>query len=95
MHEREYENIAKVYPEGIHGAIKSFLSTNEDIEVKCVTMNEPNQGLSKELLDETDVLIWWAHALHEDLTDENASMVADYVRYAYLPAAGGISAKMP
>lgn len=80
LHEREYEGIRKVYPEGIHGAIKAFLTENEDIEVKCVTMNEPNQGLSRELLEETDVLIWWAHALHEDLTDENARLVAEYVQ---------------
>ena len=80
LHEREIPEIAKVYPEGIHGQIKQFLSEDKDIVVRCATLDEPGQGLSKELLEETDVLIWWAHALHEELTDENARLVSEYVQ---------------
>lgn len=80
LHEREIPEIAKVYPEGIHGQIKKFLSEDKDIVVRCATLDEPGQGLSKELLEETDVLIWWAHALHEELTDENARLVSEYVQ---------------
>ena len=80
LHEREIPEIAKVYPEGIHGQIKSFLEEDNDIEVRCATLDEPGQGLSRELLEETDVLIWWAHALHEELTDENARLVSEYVQ---------------
>ena len=80
LHEREIPEIAKVYPDGIHGQIKQFLSEDKDIEVRCATLDEPGQGLSKELLEETDVLIWWAHALHEELTDENARLVSEYVQ---------------
>jgi len=80
LHEREYEDIARVYPDGIHGAIKDFLSKNEDIEVHCVTMKDENQGITRELLEKTDVLIWWSHALNEELTDENAKLVSEYVQ---------------
>ena len=80
LHEREIPEIAKVYPKGIHGQIKEFLSMDKDIVVRCATLDEPNQGLSRELLEETDVLIWWAHALHEELTDENARLVSEYVQ---------------
>lgn len=80
LHEREIPEIAKVYPEGIHGQIKQFLSEDKDIVVRCATLDEPGQGLSRELLEETDVLIWWAHALHEELTDENARLVSEYVQ---------------
>ena len=80
FHEREYEGIRKVYPDGIHGAIKAFLSVNDDIEVRCATMNEENQGLSRDLLENTDVLIWWAHVLHDDLTDENTELIAEFVQ---------------
>ena len=80
LHEREIPEIAKVYPEGIHGQIKQFLSEDKDIVVRCATLDEPGQGLSRELLEETDVLIWWAHALHEKLTDENARLVSEFVQ---------------
>lgn len=80
LHERTIEEIKKVYPNGIHGQIKAFLEKEEDIEVRTATMDEVNQGLSRELLENTDVLIWWAHALHEELSDENAYMVAEFVQ---------------
>lgn len=80
LHERELDNIKKVYPDGIHRVIADFLGKNEDIEVRCATLFDDNQGISKEMLDDTDVLIWWSHARNEEITDENAQLVAEYVR---------------
>lgn len=80
FHEREYEGIAKVYPKGIHGCIADFLGKENDIEVRCATLDMPNQGITKELLDNTDVLIWWGHAKHDEVTDENAELVCSAVR---------------
>ena len=80
IHEREYPEIARVYPEGIHGAIGDFLRKEEDICVRLVTLDMPEQGVSEEVLSDTDVLIWWGHAAHEQLTDENAERVAAHVQ---------------
>ena len=80
VHERELPEIAAVYPDGIHGAIREFLETNEDIEVKTATLDEPNQGLSRDLLANTDVLIWWSHAKQEEVTDENVRLVQSEVQ---------------
>ena len=55
--ERQYDHVAKVYPKGIHGCIEEFLSKNEDIQVRCVTLDMPDQGLSEEVLSDTDVPI--------------------------------------
>lgn len=79
VHEREYEGIRAVYPEGIHGCIAGFLGKNEDISVTAVTLDMDNQGLSEELLQNTDVLIWWSHARQDEITDENAALVARHV----------------
>ena len=49
--ERQYEHVAKVYPKGIHGALCDFLSQNSDMEVKCVTLDMKDQGLSEEILE--------------------------------------------
>ena len=79
IHENEYENVRKIYPEGIHRCIAAFLEKEEEIEVTCVTLSMPEQGLSKEVLDQTDVLIWWSHARQDEITDENVQRVKEYV----------------
>lgn len=79
VHEREYEGIRAIYPEGIHGCIAEFLGKNDDISVTAVTLDMDNQGLSEELLRNTDVLIWWSHARQDEITDENAALVARHV----------------
>lgn len=80
IHEREFPKIAEVYPEGIHGTLRRFLEKEEDMEVSCATLDMPEQGLSRELLDRTDVLIWWGHAAHERVADEYAERVTEYVK---------------
>ncbi|MDP4119323.1 MAG: ThuA domain-containing protein [Bacillota bacterium] len=79
LHERKGEVVKKVYPEGIHAQIKSFLDTEEDITVRTATLDEPECGLTEEVLNDTDVLIWWAHMAHEKVPDEIARRVADRV----------------
>ena len=68
-HEREYENIGKVYPEGIHGCIAGFLGKEGDIQVRTATFDMPEHGLTREVLDDTDVLIIWSHALQDEFSD--------------------------
>ena len=69
-HEQTKEDVRAIYPEGIHGCIRDFLSCNEDLEIRTATLYEPDIGLSDELLDQTDVLIWWGHCKHKDVPDE-------------------------
>lgn len=79
VHERELPEIRAVYPEGIHGCLRDFLEKEQDITVKCVTLDMPNQGITQELLNNTDVLIWWSHARQEDITDETVRLVCNAV----------------
>ena len=78
-HEQELQKVAAIYPNGIHGAIAEFLGKEEDITVKTATLYDKNCGITKEILDETDVLIWWGHAAHAKVPDEIAAMVRDAV----------------
>ena len=64
IHENVNEHVRSIYPEGIHNEIAKFLSKNEDIQVRTATLREHNHGLDDEILDDTDVLIWWGHAAH-------------------------------
>lgn len=58
QHERQEPAIAAVYPEGIHGAIAAFLGQETDFTVRTATLEEPECGLTEEVLNDTDVLLW-------------------------------------
>jgi len=77
-HEVEHENIKAVYPDGIHNCIKDFLQ-GEDFTVRTATLAMPECGLTDDVLDDTDVLIWWGHAKHGDVPDEIAKKVQQRV----------------
>ncbi len=69
-HEKTSEKVKAIYPDGLHAVIKSFLDTNEDMEVTLAALDDPDQGLPDELLEKTDVLLWWGHMAHGDVDDE-------------------------
>lgn len=78
QHEKTDEKVAKIYPEGIHGCLKSFLQC-DDINVTTATLDDENCGITKEVLENTDVILWWGHCNHGDVPDEVAQMVKDAV----------------
>ena len=48
-------------------AIKAFLDSTSEFEVRTATLDEPEHGLTDEVLDNTDVLIWWGHRAHGEV----------------------------
>lgn len=68
LHEKVHEAVTKVYPDGIHRAIAQGIA-GEDISVRTATLEEPDHGLTEEVLNETDVLIWWGHMGHDKVED--------------------------
>ena len=58
------------YPEGIHQALAQALSKDDSLQVRTATLDEPEHGLTRECLAATDVLTWWGHQAHEEVSDE-------------------------
>ncbi len=58
-------------------AIADQLFKDKDFTVKSVHLDDPDQGLSDEILDNCDVLIWWGHKRHKDVTAEHVVAVVD------------------
>jgi trehalose utilization protein len=56
-----------IYPDGMHPVIAEFLSRNEDIHCRCFTMG--GEPLTAEVLNQTDVLIWYGHLHHGEVDD--------------------------
>ena len=69
-HEKENAQVKAVYPEGMHVAIGEMLKNEGDFEVTYATLDDPEHGLTQEVLDNTDVLFWWGHGHHGDVKDE-------------------------
>ena len=78
-HEKKNAAVAEIYPDGIHECISAFLSKDTGIVVKTATLDEKDHGLTDDVLNNTDVLIWWGHMHHGDVSDEIAAKVANRV----------------
>ncbi len=78
-HEKTEEAVSALYPNGIHGFIKSFLDTNEDMNVRTACLDDPDQGLPDELLEDTDVLLWWGHMAHREVSNELVEKIRNRV----------------
>jgi trehalose utilization protein len=67
-HEKEDEAVRSVYPQGIHQAIAAFIK-EAGLTVQTATLDEPEHGLTEDVLDRTDVLLWWGHLAHDEVDD--------------------------
>jgi len=77
-HERDSDVVAEIYPDGIHAVIAEALNV-AGFETRTATLDEPDHGLSDDVLDSTDVLTWWGHAAHEEVRDEIVDRVHQHV----------------
>lgn len=77
IHEQTNELVKKIYPNGIHQVLKAGLEEllGEQVSVRCATLEEPEHGLTDAVLAETDVMLWWGHAGHDQVSDEVAGKV--------------------
>lgn len=78
-HERHNEQVASIYPNGIHRAIADHLEGVEGLEVATAVLDEPDHGLTDERLANTDVLLWWGHLAHDEVRDEIVEKVRQRV----------------
>src|SRR6187455_848770 len=78
LHEQGNPRMAATYPEGMHGAIAAGLSgLLPDATISTATLADPEQGISG--IDDTDVLFWWGHIAHDEVSDETVKRVQDRV----------------
>jgi len=78
-HEKTDDRVKEIYPKGMHMALADQLGKLPGITARTATLDEPEHGLTKDLLDKTDVLIWWAHMAHGEVKDEIVDRVQERV----------------
>jgi trehalose utilization protein len=77
-HERNFPHVAEIYPRGIHNAIAEGIA-DETIRVRTATLDEPEHGLTDDVLQDTDVLMWWGHMAHDEVRDDIVDKVQQRV----------------
>jgi len=68
------------YDNFLGNAIADYLKEQSGFKVTSVRMDDKEQGLSDELLNDTDILIWWGHVRNKDVKDELAKRIVDRVK---------------
>lgn len=82
VHEANNEpaTMAQMYPDGIHGAIAEGLRGHlSEAQISTATLADPEHGLTEEALAATDVLLWWGHKAHAEVSEEVVDRVQQHV----------------
>ncbi len=69
-----------MYENFLGNHIADYLSEQEGFTIRSVGMDDPQQGLSDELLDNCDVLIWWGHRRQGDISVETAQRIVKRIK---------------
>jgi len=83
-HEKRKPEAAAIYPNGIHGAIGDYLNKAGGFTVRAGVLDDPQHGLQAEVVNDTDVMLWWGHLHHKEVADE----VVDRVHQRVLDGMG-------
>jgi trehalose utilization protein len=79
IHERENPIVRQVYPDGMHATIADGLTEEKSFEVRTAILEQPEHGLTSDILDATDVLLWWGHSAHGRVEDRVVERVLERV----------------
>jgi trehalose utilization protein len=76
VHEKRNPRTQELYPDGMAKVIANYLGAQPGIASARVThLQDECQGLTDEILDTTDVMTWWGHLAHHEVSDENVERV--------------------
>lgn len=74
-HEKTVKLVREIHPKGIHGTLADIFGELPDVQVTTATLDQPDCGLPDEVLEHTDVLVWWGHMLHDQVPDGLAEKI--------------------
>ena len=76
VHEKTSQQVRTIYPNGLGRALASHIEKQPEVaSVHLSELDHEGQGLTSDILDNTNVLVWWGHLAHDDVTDDNAAYV--------------------
>lgn len=80
VHEQRDAPVRAIYPQGMHTTIAEGIREYlPHATVSTATLQEPEHGLTAERLAATDVLTWWGHAAHGEVSEAVVARVQQRV----------------
>ena len=85
-HEKQNEQIRGLYPDGMHAVMRDAIQEETQthfqrpVEITLATLDEERNGLTPDRIQHTDVMVWWGHMAHGDVSDEVVEEVCEAVR---------------
>jgi trehalose utilization protein len=69
----------EAYPSFIGEWLAKYLGSRPGLTTKAVALNDPEQGLSADVLDNCDVLFWWGHQRHGDIKPATGKKIVERI----------------
>ena len=80
VHEKNNPAVRAVYPDGIGRHIAGHLKQQDGIaSVRVSELDDEEQGLGDEILETTDVMLWWGHLAHDKVENARVQKVQQRV----------------
>ena len=70
----------EAYDNFLGNYIADQLKLHTEFTVVSAGLNDPEQGLSDSVLDQTDVLIWWGHVRHSEVKPEKSKGIVKRIK---------------
>lgn len=72
---------SEAYDNFLGNEIAARLKTRDNnLEIRSVALDDPDQGLAAGNLEWADVIIWWGHVRQNQVAQENADRILQYIR---------------
>lgn len=70
VHEKTNPKVSALYPDGLGRQIARYIEQVPGIaSVRVAELDDPEHGLTDEVLENTDVMTWWGHTAHDRVDD--------------------------
>lgn len=88
------QKMTEIYPHGIHGTLAAIFR-DAGFDVKTALLDDIENGLTDEILEDTDVLVYWSHIANNQLSDETADRVCRHVNrgMGFIPLHSALGSK--
>jgi len=70
----------QAYSSFLGNSVAEHLGAQPGISVRSVNINDPGQGLAGGVLDDCQVLIWWGHVRHAEISAETGRSIVERIK---------------
>jgi trehalose utilization protein len=74
------ESEKEAYEDFIGNYIADHLKQQPNLSVISAALDDPDQGISEERLDQTDILIWWGHVRQAEVLPEKGKSIVNRIK---------------